>query len=265
MRLFKLKNNELRLGWKILRVYIVVAALVLSFAALASLIQFKPLEDYAVHLAMIIGTLLGLIWEHKQLSYIGIRLREKAFWADSLFGFFWGCLSIVLVVAGMALISGEMHMSQLVEGFSVPGLVYSLIFWFAVAVGEELLFRGYTFSILRQRMNMWIALVISACIFSAIHIINSDYYWFAYVYAILIGVIFGGILIKRGNLGCAIGFHYAWNLLQDKGVLNVPARGGEAIFSVVLIIMAIIVFLVLPRRSTEYGHSDGIVPNITNT
>ncbi|MHC1782443.1 MAG: lysostaphin resistance A-like protein [Anaerolineaceae bacterium] len=172
--------------------------------------------DNAVHVAMIGGAMSGLRLEHRSLSFIGIRLREKRFWTDLLFGFIWGCLFIGAVVVGMVFITKEMSVSQLGEGFNVPGLAYSLVFWLVVAIGEEGLFRGYLFSILRSRMSLWAALIISACNFCSIHIINPDYYWFAYVYAILIGLAFGGIVVKRGNLGGAIGFHFAWNLLQDK-------------------------------------------------
>ncbi len=255
MKLFYSDNNELLVGWKALRVFVIGIALVVLFAILAALLHFKPLEDYAVHLAMILSVLLCLQWERKPLSYIGFSLRDKAFWTDSLFGFAWGCLFIGLVAVGMTLITGELQTSQLGAGFTVSGLAYSLVFWFVVALGEETLFRGYIFSILRQRMNLWVALIISACLFSAIHFINPGYYWFAYVYALLIGIAFGGILIKRGNLGGAIGFHYAWNLLQDRGILNMPERGGEAIYAVILLVMAVFVFWALPSGSIQNENS----------
>jgi membrane protease YdiL (CAAX protease family) len=249
MKLFYSRNNELRSGWKVVRVIVLVIVLAAVFVILAALLKIEALGDYAVHLAMIIGVLSELRLEHRPLSFIGIRLRDKVFWTDSLSGFAWGCLFIGAAVAGMVLITKEMTLDQFGKGFHVPRLAYSLIFWLVVAIGEEILFRGYILSILRPRMKLWAALIISACIFSSIHIINPDFYWFAYVYAILIGVAFGGIVVKRENLGGAIGFHYAWNLLQDQGILNTPARGGEGIYTVVLLVIAVIIFWVLPGRA----------------
>lgn len=248
MKLLYSSENELRSGWKVARVFVIVIVLAALFAILAALLKIEVLGDYAVHLAMIFGALFGLRLDHKSVSFIGIRPNEKAFWKDSFIGFVWGCLLISLVVGGMVFITKEMSLSQFWEGTTVQGLAYALIFWLVVAIGEESLFRGYIFSTLRPHMRLWVALIISACIFSAIHIINTDYYWFAYVYAILIGIAFGGIVIKRGNLGGAIGFHFAWNLLQDKIIFNTPALGGEVIYAVILLIMVILIFWVLPIK-----------------
>jgi membrane protease YdiL (CAAX protease family) len=64
---------------------------------------------------------------------------------------------------------------------------------------------------------------------------------------------FGLIVIKRGNLGCVIGFHFLWNLLQEKGWLNMPDRGGEAVFMIVLLINLGLVYWFLPGRSIDAG------------
>jgi uncharacterized protein len=255
MKQFYSSDNELRSGWKVVRVFVIVIIMAALFAIIAALLKIEVLGDYALHLAMIFGALFALRLEHKTISYIGIRPRQKAFWKDSLIGFVWGCLLIGLVVVGMVFITKEMSLSQFWEGTTVQGLAYALFFWLVVAIGEESLFRGYIFSTLRPHMKLWVALIISACVFSAIHIINTDYYWFAYVYAILIGIAFGGIVIKRGNLGGAIGFHFAWNLLQDKIIFNTPARGGELVYAIILLVMAVLVFWVLPMNSFQNEQS----------
>lgn len=260
MKVFHSGNNELRVGWKVLRVLLLVVALTAAFAALARLLKIEALGDYAVHLAMICGALLGLRLERKPLSHIGIRLRDSAFWIDLLWGLAWGALLIGLVVGGMVFITGEMSAGQFWAGTTISGLAYSFVGWLVVAAGEESLFRGYILSMLRQRMRLWAALAVSAGIFGAIHIINPDYYWFAFVYAILIGVGLGGVVVKRGNLGGAIGFHHAWNLLQDKGILNTPARGGEAFFAIILLAMGALVFRVLPGRPLHDEESNGKAP-----
>lgn len=248
MSLFYSSNKELRSGWKILRVFVFVIILMIVFALLASLLKVKAIGEYAFHLAIIISLLLELWLERKPLSFIGVCWPDKGFWMDLLLGIVWGSLSIGLVAGGMVFITKEMSLDQIGHATTSVDVGALLFFWLIVAIAEEGLFRGYILSVLRHRVSIGVGLIISASLFTAIHLINPDYYWFAFVYAFLISIVLGGMVIKRGNLGCVIGFHYAWNLLQDKGLLNVPDRGGEPIYGVVLLVTLVLVYWLLPRR-----------------
>lgn len=251
MKLLFSGNKELRSGWKIVRVFVFAIILTVVFALLASLLKIDAIGEYAVHLAIITSLLLVLWLERKPLSFIGIRLPDKGFWVDLLLGIVWGSLSIGLVVAGMVFITREMNLGQIGHTTTSVSWGSLLFYWLVVALAEEGLFRGYILSVLTHRVSTWVALIISASLFTAIHLINPDYYWFAFVYAFLIGIVLGGIVIKRGSLGGVIGFHYAWNLLQEKGLLNVPDRGGEVVYMVVLLAILALVYWVLPRRVTR--------------
>jgi hypothetical protein len=251
MNLFYSGNKELRSGWKILRVFVFVIILVVVFALLASLLNIEALGEYAFHLAIITSLLVELWLERKPISFIGLRFPDKRFWIDLLLGIVWGSLSIGLIVAGMVFITREMSLAQIGHAATSVGLGNLFFYWLIVAIAEEGLFRGHILSILRHRVSPWAGLTISASIFAAMHLINPDYYWFAFIYAFLIGIALGGIVIKRGDLGCVIGFHYAWNLLQEKGLLNTPDRGGEVIYMVVLLAILALVYWVLPSRVTN--------------
>ncbi len=248
MNLFYSETKELRSGWKILRVFVFVAILTILFALLSSFLKMDVIGEYAFHSAIIVSILLELRLERKPLSFIGISIGGKGMWKDFLGGIVWGGLSILLVTVGMMAVTREINAGQIGHGIESINWVFLFSFWLIVALGEESLFRGYILSALKGHVNVTAGLIISAVIFSAIHIINPDYYWFAFLYAFLIGVMFGGVVIKRGNLGCARGFHYAWNLLQDKGLLNLPERGGEVVYAVVLLINIGLVYWLFPRR-----------------
>ena len=211
------------------------------------------IADYAFHSALIASVLLELWLEHKPLRYIGCTFRDPAFWKDFLVGIVWGSLSIGLVAAGMIAVTRELSLGQIGQGFGNVNWAYVLLFWLFVALAEESLARGYLLSVLRDSVGIKLALVIAAVIFAAIHLINPDYYWFAFLYAFLIAIMLGGIVLKRGSLGCVIGFHYTWNLLQDKGLLNMPEQGGEIIFAIVLLINIALVYWFLPRRQRQAG------------
>ncbi|HPA52628.1 MAG TPA: CPBP family intramembrane metalloprotease [Thermoanaerobaculia bacterium] len=96
-------------------------------------------------------------------------------------------------------------------------------------------------------------MLLSAGLFAAIHGINPESYWFAFVYAFLLGVLLAEIVLTRGDLGCVIGFNFAWNLLQDKGLLNLPERGGEGAYMAVLLIGLVLTNWKIPPRTTGNG------------
>ncbi len=251
MNLFYSKNKELRSGWKILRVFVFVIILMILFALLSSLLKINVIGEYAVHSAILAGTLLELWLDRKPLNCIGLNVKDKGLWKDFLAGIVWGSLSIGLVAAGMVVITREINVDQIGHGIENIDWASLLLFWLVVAVAEEVLFRGYILFVLKDRVDIKTALVISAAMFSAIHFINPEYYWFAFIYAFLFGVMLGGVVIKRGNLGGVIGFHYTWNLLQERGLLNMPDRGGEVIFTIVFLINLALIYWLLPRRLTS--------------
>ena len=247
MNILKTNENELRIGWKILRVVLIVIVLAVAFALVSSLLSLQLLGDYAIHLSIILGVLIALRLEHRSINTIGLQLREKSLWMDSLLGFVAGALAISLVALGMVFITREINPDQFGINMSLPGLAGILAYWLVVGIAEEMLFRGYILTLLREKLRLWPAILISAALFAVIHILNPDYYFYAFLYALLIGILFCGIVYKRGNLGGVIGFHFAWNLLQDGSFYNFPAQGGELMFTLILIVMGIMVLWVLPR------------------
>jgi membrane protease YdiL (CAAX protease family) len=119
-------------------------------------------------------------------------------------------------------------------GFGVRELAGSIAFYALVAVGEELLFRGYVISVLRKGLGEVTSILIAAAVFTSMHVINPEYYWFAFVYAFLMGILLGFVFVRRTTLWTVMGFHFAWDTLQSDAVFNFPERGGEAVFAAVL-------------------------------
>lgn len=249
MNLFYSEHKELRSGWKILRLFVMVTILTLLLAVLSGPFDLPALQKYAPHVALIVGTLLELGLRRKPLRYIGWNFGDREFWKDLVVGMAWGLLSMVLVGAGMLVVTKEISPGQIGRGFTQIDWPSLLFFWLIVAIGEETSLRGYVLSTLKEGVGDRWALVLSAAIFSAIHLLNPEYYWFAFLYAFLVGIIFGGIVLKRGNLGGVIGFHFLWNLLQDEGLLNMSARGGELVYTIVLLLNLFLVYRLLPPRA----------------
>jgi hypothetical protein len=113
MNLFYSDNKELRSGWKILRVFVLVIVLTILFALLSSFLKVDVIGEYAVHSAMIAGILLELWLDRRSLGYIGLNFKDKGLWKDFLIGIVWGSLSIGFVAAGMIVIAREIPVGQI--------------------------------------------------------------------------------------------------------------------------------------------------------
>ena len=85
----------------------------------------------------------------------------------------------------------------------------------AVAVGEEMIFRGVIFRWLDERWNTWVALLISAILFGWMHISNENAtWWSSLAIAIEAGLLLGAAYKWSGTLWVPIGIHWAWNYVQ---------------------------------------------------
>ncbi len=243
-------QKELRSGWKIVRVIVLTFIYAILFALLATALNIEAGGEYAFNLAILAAVGSELLISRKSPAFIGLNLRDDAFWKDLLLGLVWGGLSIGLVAAGMVFLTGEIDPGEIGRGLSFLSLLGMLVYWLLVALTEETLFRGYILLILKNPLGVRTAMVVSAVVFSALHFLNPDYYLFAFLYAFLIGLLFGEVVIRRGNLGWVIGFHFVFNLMQDKELLNFPIQGGEAVFTVVLLINLALILWRMPRRAT---------------
>ncbi|MCA9726709.1 MAG: CPBP family intramembrane metalloprotease [Candidatus Eisenbacteria bacterium] len=99
------------------------------------------------------------------------------------------------------------------------GTILKLLLLFAGFVlqsgSEELVLRGYVQRNMVEwkgpsRNLVWI-LIVPSLLFSLFHGFNPDYSAIAAVNTVLIGVLFGAIVLANGQLWTAIGLHAGWN------------------------------------------------------
>ncbi|MSP16205.1 MAG: CPBP family intramembrane metalloprotease [Myxococcales bacterium] len=83
----------------------------------------------------------------------------------------------------------------------------------ASSIGEELLFRG--------AILPWLGLGWSALLFGALHVGPSTRFLPWTLSALLVGVLFGALLLVTGNLGAPIAAHFTVNLMNLRYIVRV--------------------------------------------
>ncbi|WP_404289650.1 lysostaphin resistance A-like protein [Glutamicibacter arilaitensis] len=136
---------------------------------------------------------------------IGVLMSGATVGILALFGAYtitgWGSIAGMLAVAGMMC---------------------------AIAVSEEVFFRGVVFRLLRGRWGTGLALAVSAIIFGLVHLVNPDAsLWGAFAIMIEAGIMLGAAFLATGSLWLAVGVHFGWNFATT-GLFGSVTSGSEA-------------------------------------
>ena len=144
-------------------------------------------------------------------SIYSLGFQWKGFGINALLGV--GVAVGVIGVGTLLLYSGG---SLSFKGMNFDPLNFSVstLFFILVAFVEEIIVRGYVLSNLMESMNRWLALFISALIFSIMHSGNPDITLMAALNIFVAGILLGVNYIYTKNLWFAIFFHFAWNFFQ---------------------------------------------------
>ncbi len=96
------------------------------------------------------------------------------------------------------------------------------------AVFEEILFRGVLFRLIERGLGSWIALVISAVIFGALHLTNPNATLIGALAIMLqAGIALGAAFMLTRRLWLVMGIHFAWNFTQS-GIFGSAVSGNPA-------------------------------------
>ena len=114
------------------------------------------------------------------------------------------------------------------NGFVGPRQFSVFMLFLAVAVGEEMVFRGVIFRWIDERWNTAVALLVSAILFGLLHISNDNAtWWSSLAIAIEAGLLLGAAYKWSGTLWLPIGIHWAWNYTQGN-IFGFAVSGTDA-------------------------------------
>jgi membrane protease YdiL (CAAX protease family) len=139
------------------------------------------------------------------------ELSTRGAIAETCIGLSGGIALFACVIALLAL-AGAYH----VRGYSSIAVIFSpLLVWFAVAVSEELAFRGLLFRTIQEAWGTWIALGVSAVFFGLAHAANPGATVFSsFAVAIEAGVLLAFAYLATRRLWLPIGIHAGWNFAE---------------------------------------------------
>jgi membrane protease YdiL (CAAX protease family) len=210
--------------------------------------------------------------EKRPLGDYGIPPRgifELRFWEGALWGF--AMLSAILLVLR---VMGRFQIDSVaLAGGAVVryALGWGAVF-LAVAVHEELGFRGYWLFSFARRLGFWRSALFTSLVFGAAHLGNPNENVLGILQVVVIGLLFCLMIRRTGTLWFALGFHAAWDWAEtffygtpDSGLLgvgrslNTSVQGpkwltggsagpeGSVIALLVILLCALLVHLRFPK------------------
>ena len=201
---------------------------------------------------------------------------------------------------GMAVLLASTAAIALAGGFAVLGtnwdaplLVPLLVLGIGPGVTEEIMFRGVLFRVVEQALGTWVAIVVSALFFGAVHLGNPNAtWWSSLAIAIEAGFLLGIAFAWTRSLWFVMALHAAWNFTQGpllgvavsgiavNGLLRSSPRGPDIISggefgaeaSLVTLVVCVALALSFTRRAAAAGRlvppfwrrraDDGSVPQL---
>nr|WP_245935106.1 type II CAAX endopeptidase family protein [Acidipropionibacterium virtanenii] len=196
-----------------------------AFIAVGQMVVALPVQLIAPHLSATasgIALLCSfipvwiLIWawlrfaEHRPPRSIGLAGRR----ADILLGI--GIAFLILIVDAVAMAAcGQVrfHWSGM-RPAALAGVVGLLVLFAIQGSAEEAAIRGYLMQTVAARWGVWAGLVAQAVIFAVLHGSNPGVTPVALGNVAAFGVMLGLLVLWRGDLWAAMGFHAVWNWAQ---------------------------------------------------
>lgn len=233
--MFLNENGKVRSGWLIastlLIVYFGQGIFMLPGSTLLSLIEMsnkdvaiasdlsyvrKPWMILATFGAATLGGIAATLvaWRAINKQYpLALGLRGKL--RDLFVGLLFGGVAITVIFL-ILLSTGNVTMET---HFLHPNVTMFTVTFFIlfVLVGffEEMLFRGYVMKTMLERGNeKWLTYVVSALVFSLVHITNPNVSLLGLINIALAGLLFAYMFDMSGSLLLPIGYHITWNFFQ---------------------------------------------------
>ncbi|HMH31955.1 MAG TPA: CPBP family intramembrane glutamic endopeptidase, partial [Puia sp.] len=144
-------------------------------------------------------------------SFRSLGFDWTGFLKDAGTGFF---LAPLILGLGTLILYFSRHLEWMDVDFNGSELFIGFGIMMMVAIGEEVVFRGYILNNLMESFGKWIALIVSAVLFTLFHMANPGINLIPLLNIFLAGILLGINYIYTKNLWFSILFHLSWNFFQ---------------------------------------------------
>jgi len=235
-------EGRLRLGWRLLA-YVLVFALCGAGGSVLGHLLRTMLPRWLVGLAVLVvggGTcilgfrVLRVRMDRRPWSWLGLHRSLRTARAF-LGGFTWG----VFMLAALFCVEwrlGWIEPTWLADHWRLSAVLGALFVAVAIGLLEELLLRGAFLQNLGERLPLWAATLGTGVVFGLLHLANpAQHVDVAFVASAALATLM--LVLSRfvtGTLGWAIGWHAAWDWMQDVlGIASLGAAKDHQVVSVV--------------------------------
>ncbi len=198
----------LRIGFFILTVFVAVRFLVPFLYIFFGLQIAGTIGLAAAGLAANLLTMA--IFDRRPFVDIGLRLSGASAWHLLLGISLGGGAAALLLAAPLLAGTGHLELRPHSE-FTWLSLVFFLITIFFAAAGEEMIFRGYAFQFLIDKIGPFATVLPVGVLFGLVHTSNPNATRLGVLNTVLWGVLLGYAFLRSRDLWLPIGMHFGWN------------------------------------------------------
>lgn len=148
--------------------------------------------------------------EQRPMVCLGLRGPSRDIWIGV-------AIAVVILVVDVIVMtaSGQVRMRWArPDAMATVLIVASLLLFLVQGCAEEVVLRGYLMQSVAAAWGVPAGLAIQAVVFSVLHGANPGTTWIALINVAGYGLMLGLLVVWRGSLLAAMGFHSVWNWLQ---------------------------------------------------
>lgn len=150
------------------------------------------------------------IFDRRPLPDIGLQGGPSSIVNFVLGLTFGGGSAILMLIA--PLLAGTGHLVNRPQpDFAWPSLITYVFALLIAATGEEMIFRGYAFQLLIEKIGPFATVLPVGVIFGLAHSLNPNATTLGVLNTILWGILLGYAFLRSHDLWLPIGLHYGWN------------------------------------------------------
>ncbi len=152
------------------------------------------------------------IFDRRPFADIGLRTGSASGWNLTL-GLLLGAGAAALMLTA-PLLAGTGHLLPHGDpGISWPGLLLFVATLGIAASGEEMIFHGYAFQLLIEKIGPFATILPVSVIFGLTHASNPHASSLGVLNTFLWGLVLGVAFLRSRDLWLPIGLHFGWNLV----------------------------------------------------